>query len=102
VGWLVSGDLTDLSSTRCNAIVANSELPCSDGDMLLQRFWGTVVTTDSNDESSTPTFLERQCFCQGRYEVGLPWKESHSAISDHFTVCLNHLGLPQIAFVEES
>jgi len=25
--------------------------------------------------------------------VGLPWKESHSAIPHHFTVCLNHLGL---------
>jgi len=63
---------------------------------LLRRFWETEsigVSTDCNDDPSTPTFLERLRFCQGRNEVGLPWKENHSTIPDHFTVCLNCLRL---------
>ena len=39
------------------------------------------------------TFLENIKFHQQRYEVGLPWKESHCTVPDHFTICLYRLRL---------
>jgi len=103
LGWLVSGPLcglTELATVHCNTIVANScELTCDEKDALvtmLRQFWDTEaigVSTDCMDDSSTQTFIERLRFSQHRYEVGLPWKEGHCNIPDHFTVCLNRLRL---------
>ena len=102
LGWLVSGplcDYIDSGPTYCNAIVAKNELPCSDNERLLtmlRQFWDTEsigILPDSTDHLPALTFLEKLLFCQGRYEVGLPWKEIHCTIPDHFSLCLNRLRL---------
>ena len=60
---------------------------------MLHRFWDTeslgIIDKDSDEEPSS--FLERLQFKRNRYEVTLPWKESHPDIPDHFVLCLNHL-----------
>ena len=61
---------------------------------MLHHFWNTesIGILDDND-NTTPTFLNQLEFKKprSRYEVGLPWKEDHPEIPDHFALCLNRL-----------
>ena len=102
LGWLLSGPLNDYGSTmvaQANLVVTSDVInptPRDEDDALtsmLHHFWDTeslgIIDKDSDEEPSS--FLERLQFKRNRYEVTLPWKESHPDIPDHFVLCLNRL-----------
>ena len=62
---------------------------------ILQQFWDieSLGIVDEKRERHSLTFLPRITFKDNRYEVGLPWREAHLDVSDHYNVCLNCLQL---------
>ena len=102
LGWLLSGPLDSHRDTVVTQshLVLNGDFidqPSSLGSdaliTMLHRFWNTesIGILEEESDKATPAFLEEMLFKQNRYEVGLPWKEDHPEIPDHYTVCLNRL-----------
>ena len=48
---------------------------------------------DEKHEHQSPMFLQTISFNNNQYEVGLPWKEGHPDVPNHFNVCVNRLRL---------
>ena len=59
----------------------------------LRRFWDveSLGIIDEKSDSHSLTFLPMITFSDNQYKVGLPWKESHPDVPDHYNVCLNRL-----------
>ena len=54
----------------------------------LRRFWELESLGILKDEQSVyGTFTRQISFKQGRYEVHLPWKESHPLLPDNYELC---------------
>ena len=103
LGWLLSGPLDNSSDATCthsHVIIngdLNDSLSSNQNDILysmLHHFWNTEsIGILDDDDNTTPTFLNQLQFKKprSRYEVGLPWKEDHPEIPDHYALCLNRL-----------
>ena len=101
-GWVLSGPtVTDdncqtSASLLTHSLVTNksSELQCQDDDHL-QRFWDLeslgILPLSVSHPSVQEQFDNTVCFVDGRYQVCLPWKEAHSTLNDHLSLCLNRL-----------
>ena len=61
----------------------------------LQRFWNVELLgiLDEKREYQSTMFLQTILFNNNQYKVGLPWKEGHPDVPNHFNVCLNRLRL---------
>ncbi|XP_078364115.1 uncharacterized protein LOC144648427 [Oculina patagonica] len=110
-GWVLSGPTSAEESrekfTTTNLIIERPELmtmsPCdihSENDELcnaLQKFWDTeslgVREEPPASQSDGKEFLESIHFdeMEGRYEVGLPWKESLVPASNEYELCVTRL-----------
>ena len=80
---MLNGDFIDqLSSLESDTLIT-----------MLHWLWNTesIGILEEESDKATPAFLEEMLFKQDRYEVGLPWKEDHPKIPDHYTVCLHCL-----------
>ena len=100
--WLLSGPLNDHSKavmTHCHVIIhggfTDSPMDENSNPLIstLQRFWNveSLGILDEKHEHQLPMFLQTILFNNNQYEVGLPWKEGHPDVPNHFNVCLNHL-----------
>lgn len=110
-GWVLSGPTSAEESrekvTTTNLIIERPELmtlsPCdihSENDELcnaLQKFWDTESLGVREEPPASQTdgkeFLESIHFdeTEGRYEVGLPWKESLVPASNEYELCVTRL-----------
>ena len=102
LGWLLSGPLdcpSDAAFTHSHVIINsdfNDPLLSNETDILismLRQFWNTesIGVLEDDPNNATPAFLNQLPFKQIQYEVGLPWKEDHPEIPDHYAICMNHL-----------
>ena len=58
----------------------------------LARFWQLDSIGILPDEGSVyEQFLENICMKDGRYQVQLPWKETHPLLPDNYNICVNRL-----------
>ena len=63
---------------------------------MLKQFWkletiGIVDNIIPSSQGGGDQFLNGITFTVSRYQVGLPWKECHSSVPDHFVSSLNRL-----------
>ena len=58
----------------------------------LARFWQLDSVGILPGEGSVyEQFLENICMKDGRYQVQLPWKETHPLLLDNYSICVNRL-----------
>ena len=104
LGWLLSGPLNDHSkavTTHSHVIIHGgfTDSPMDENSdhliSTLQRLWNveSLGILDKKHEHQLPMFLQTILFNNNQYEVGLPWKEGHPYVPNHFNVCLNRLRL---------
>ena len=91
--------MDSLQTTHSNAVITGNytnPFRCNgDADFVatLKDFWETEPlgileeTTYANEASNTGLFLQSIHFRDGRYEIQLPWKESHPDIPNHLSLC---------------
>ncbi len=64
-------------------------------DDRLKSFWDLesfgISPYSDTDPSVNETFESSICFVDGRYQVKLPWKESHPPLADHYNLCVKRL-----------
>ena len=99
LGWVLSGPTTSPIKEQTSAGLVTHTLRV-DGlqqDMVtldgrLKSFWELEsFGVPDSDRSVYDMFQETVQFKNGRYEVALPWKDSHSILSDNFQLSLNRL-----------
>ena len=103
-GWLLSGPIQSmalLQAIHSNVVITGnftSPLQCNeDAELIaaLKGFWETESlgiseeTTNASKLPDTSLFLPSICLKDGRYEVELPWKETHPDIPNHLSLCEN-------------
>ena len=100
LGWVLSGPSSyedpeqctmNLSVTHVLHTESSSESPCALDDQL-RAFWelesfGVAVP----DRPVFDEFRDKIRFTTGRYEVSLPWKDSHQTLPDNYELCLRRL-----------
>ena len=58
----------------------------------LARFWQLDSIGILPDEGSVyEQFLDKICMKDGRYQVQLPWKETHPLLPDNYNICVYRL-----------
>ena len=61
----------------------------------LKKFWETKVIAikgevqDANVDATDDPFLRKLVYNGKRHEVGLPWNENVTEMSDHYNLCFN-------------
>jgi len=101
LGWVLSSPtcIPDNWTSAVNVITAHTlkidsqEVKTDEGmDVTLQQFWDLESLSIKGDEASTlENFDESIVFKDGRYEVCLPWKETHPTLPDHYKLSKNRL-----------
>ena len=102
LGWVLSGPVEgevqdetvvnfvttrSTHSLRVDGITEQESLESS-----LQRFWDLETLGILKDETSVyKKFTQQIALKQGRYEVHLPWKESHPYLPDNYELCCKRL-----------
>ena len=98
--WILSapsGESTESDITVSNlAITGEFEHYFNETDQLentLRKFWDTEAdeVKDSDVDATDQPFLRELVYDGKRYEVGLPWKENVTQMSDHYNLCFNRL-----------
>ena len=101
-GWLLSGpteSVINQETTVTNLTIAGNSNSLFDyaQDTLvdtLKQFWETEsigIKEVSEITKSHDVFNEQVRFNGQRYEVPLPWRDNHPAISSDYELCVNHL-----------
>jgi hypothetical protein len=99
LGWVLSGPVEGIAqeTTAINFVSTHSlrvdafteQQSLEEG---LKRFWELESLGILKDEQSVyDTFTQQISFKQGRYEVHLPWKESHPLLPDNYELCRKRL-----------
>ena len=105
LGWVLSGPLQGMESgdKAVNLIASTHALPV-DGETIhhnpdqsldtqLKKFWELESLGIVKNESSVyDQFISEITFKDRRYEVRLPWKDSHSELPDNFELSCKRLG----------
>ena len=99
LGWVLSGPATLLTSvsesTNLVTHVLRVDADPSDNmklDEQLKAFWKLEsLGIQDNETSILDSFHETISHCDGRYEVSLPWKESHAPLADNYLPSLKCL-----------
>lgn len=99
LGWVLSGPTTSPIKEQTSSGLVTHTLRV-DGlqqdmvtlDRRLKSFWELEsFGVPDSDRSVYDMFQETVQFKNGRYEVALPWKDSHSTLSDNFQLSLTRL-----------
>ena len=96
-GWVVSGptDSTPESMTFMSTYALKTEadmLSDTGLEFQLKQFWNLeTLGIQDNEPSVYEEFEKKITFKGSRYEVQLPWKESHLPLCDHYQLSLNRL-----------
>ena len=100
LGWVLSGptDMTTQDSSSVNVVTSHTlrvdtHLPIEEGlDSTLRRFWDLESIGIRNDDTTVlGDFSKRIAIDGGRYQVSLPWKETHAALPDNHQLSLKRL-----------
>ncbi|XP_065902306.1 uncharacterized protein [Dysidea avara] len=101
LGWVLSGPVPGLScQTTCNLVsthllMVDAYMPEESGqslDSTLKKFWDLESLGVNQDTPDVYAEFERRIsFKDGRYEVALPWKETHGALSSNYELSLKRL-----------
>lgn len=101
LGWVLSGPATELPqettinyaftqsshTLRVDAIIEPESL-----DAGLKRFWELESLGIHKEEHPVQQqFSQKISFKQGRYEVHLPWRDSHPHLPDNYDLCKKRL-----------
>ena len=100
-GWMLSGPSDQCSSAQCNQVVVhlvNASLqqekkikPSADTDVnlssQLQEFWN-IESLGIQERSVHDEFLDTVKFNGERYEVSLPWRQTHEVLPDNYDLSL--------------
>ena len=104
LGWILSGPIGD--STESDITISNLAITgefdhyYNETDQLentLRKFWDTEAigikdeVKDSDVDATDEPFLRKLVYDGKQYEVGLPWKENVTEMSDHYNLCFNRL-----------
>ena len=110
-GWLLSGptEYIDQETTGTNLIIAansNSLFDYTQDPLIdtLKQFWETesIGIKDVSEITKSPDgFNEQVRFNRQRYEVSLPWRDNHPAISNDYLLCVNRLKSLQQKLLKE-
>ena len=102
LGWVLSGPAEELqedtvinfASTHSSHLLrVNSDAEVKDLDAGLKRFWDLESHGILKEEHHVrQQFSQQITFNQGRYEVHLPWKQSHPHLPDSYDLCKRRLG----------
>ena len=72
---------------RVDTLLENETLECN-----LQRFWSLEsLGILPEKETTLEQFVQQISFYKGRYEVCLPWKESHPPLTSNYELCHRRL-----------
>ena len=102
LGWVLSGPVNEgvCPDSAINFITTHSMLvdvyvpedSSQDLDGRLKMFWELESLGVKQEESSVcQEFQKEITFKNGRYEVSLPWKQSHPILPDHYDLALRRL-----------
>ena len=101
LGWVLAGPVEGISShTSTNLVVTHtmttdayvSQDTDQELDRKLKLFWDLESLGIRPNEATVYTEFENTIrFSGGRYEVSLPWKESHAALPDNYDLSLKRL-----------
>ena len=101
LGWVLSGPaeglhqevVTNLTSTLSSHMLRIDSATESDSlDAGLRRFWELESLGILREEHPVQQqFSQKISFERGRYEVHLPWKDSHPPLPDNYDVCRRRL-----------
>lgn len=100
LGWVLSGPATQSdqiqSSTSLFTHVLRVDSFTQDVPTLddrLKMFWDLeyLGISPSPDSTVSEDFENSIRFVDGRYQVELPWKQSHPPLADHYDLCLKRL-----------
>ena len=101
LGWVLSGPVPGLScQTTCNLVsthllMVDAYMPEESGqslDSTLKKFWDLESLGVNQDTPDVYAEFERWIsFKDGRYEVALPWKETHGALPSNYELSLKRL-----------
>ena len=101
LGWVLSGptevlqedttiNFTSAHSSHVLRVDSVTELESLDAG--LRRFWELESLGVLKDEQSVhKQFTQQIAFKQGRYEVHLPWKDSHPHLPNNYSLCCKRL-----------
>lgn len=98
LGWVLSGPVPDLlCEITCNLVSTqllnvDAYVPEKSLDDKLKRFWDLESLGVNQDVPDVYVQFERQISMKGgRYEVALPWKESHGTLPSNYELSLKRL-----------
>ena len=100
-GWVLSGPATSSEQSQASASLLTHVLRVDSStqetltlDDRLKTFWDleSLGISPSLYESPVCEEFENSIqFIDGRYQVELPWKQSHPPLADHYNLCLKRL-----------
>ena len=102
LGWVLSGPtgIPDQCTSSVNVITSHilrcDSQPCVEEQRLnstLRMFWEleSLGINEDNDLSVLESFDRGIAYKDGRYQVSLPWKESHAALPDNYQLSKKRL-----------
>ena len=101
LGWVLAGRVEGVSSHICNNLVVTHALTIDthepqdadrELDKKLKMFWDLEsLGIQKNEVSVYDEFESTIRFNGKRYEVSLPWKESHAPLPDNYDLSLKRL-----------
>ena len=99
LGWVLSGPIPVDASDACSTNLVTTHVlrvdagSCDTGmDEQLKAFWELEsLGVRENEDSVLDNFKESISFRDGRYQVSLPWKESHAPLADNYLHSLRRL-----------
>ena len=98
VGWILSGpagEQTTVNLTITPTHILKIDVYKAEPSLedQLKQFWELESLGISSEEPPVhERFLQQISFDGQRYEVGLPWKEQHPPLRDHYELCCKRLG----------
>ena len=99
LGWVLSGPVSGMSQkatlvnlVTTHALLVDTHQPQESLDYQLKQFWDLESMGIRPDECSIYDTFEKGILCSGeRYQVSLPWKESHLPLPDNYDLALRRL-----------
>lgn len=99
LGWVLSGPTdspvhhsSSVNIVTSHILTVDAMLPVEEElDSTLKKFWELESLGIGDDKSVLEEFSDKITFKGGRYEVSLPWKETHSVLPDNRILSVKRL-----------
>ena len=94
LGWVLSGPTRFGDGNVCHTNLATTHVLLVDTqlDQCLQSFWDLETSgIRSTEKTVYDEFSESITFCEGRYQVSLPWKQQHKPLPENYQLCVRRL-----------